>query len=271
MTINFNEQPRQLAFYSEVIGEIPQMPTTCFSKSPSVIPMWSHYAQNLQGFVIELDEENLASHFPKSGFGDVNYRDKPDDSIQGNLYRAYGTLKPRHVYFLQQIVFNTAYYTKSTCWSYELERRMIIDPTETRNSDGLILIDIPLDSVSAIICGPRAVPETQKMLSEQAERINCGYFDMKIGHSSTTSFFIDKTGAPYMYEEGELCASSKYCTNCKEPLNNADAQKCSWCMIDESHKTSAAERNPYRMLADAGILESYLDDMAEIGRKRRKK
>jgi hypothetical protein len=47
LTINFNEKPDALAFYSEVIGDLPQLPTTCFSRSPSVIPMWAHYAQNL--------------------------------------------------------------------------------------------------------------------------------------------------------------------------------------------------------------------------------
>ena len=134
LTIDSNEQPEILAFYSDIIGEIIQLPTTYFSQSPSIIPMWSHYAQNLEGFVIEINEENLVKQFPKSGFGDVDYREKPDDSIQYSLHLAYGSAKPRHTYILQQNILRAAYYTKSKCWSYELERRMVINPTELRES-----------------------------------------------------------------------------------------------------------------------------------------
>jgi hypothetical protein len=44
--IDFNERPDALAYYADAIGELPQLPTTCFSRSPAVIPMWAHYAQN---------------------------------------------------------------------------------------------------------------------------------------------------------------------------------------------------------------------------------
>jgi hypothetical protein len=67
LTMGFNQDPEALAFYSEVVGQLPQLPTTCFSRSPIVIPMWAHYAQNLQGFVIEFDEDLVAQLFPESG------------------------------------------------------------------------------------------------------------------------------------------------------------------------------------------------------------
>ena len=35
-----------LATYREVVNEVPQFPTTCFSKSPVVSPMWAHYGHN---------------------------------------------------------------------------------------------------------------------------------------------------------------------------------------------------------------------------------
>lgn len=270
LTIDFNEEPKLLAFYSDVIGQIPQIPTTCFSKSPSIVPMWAHYAQNLQGFVIEIDEEKLTSYFPESVFGDVDYLDKPNDSIQGNLYRAYGTAKPRHSYFLQRIVFSAAYYTKSMCWSYEIERRMIVHDTETRVDDGIILVDVPLDCISAIFCGPRASLETKKILSEKAKNINCDYFEMKIGRSSATPFFMKNTGKPYIFENEKLCEAQKYCAQCKEPLLNKEVKVCSWCQITKSHKISAAERNPYRMLDNHGLLESYINSMEETRRKHRK-
>lgn len=270
LTLDFNEPPEMLAFYSEVIGEIPQIPTTCFSRSPSIIPMWAHYAQNLKGFVIELDEQKLASHFPESNFGDVEYLDEPNDSIKYNLHLAHTTAKARHIYFLQQGVVSTAYLTKSTYWSYELERRMIIDPKETRNSNGLILIDIPQECVSSIICGPRAESRHKKSLLEKTNSTNCGYFEMKIGRSSSTPFFTDIAGNPYVFKDGALSVPQSYCTKCKEPIN-IDAKKCSWCMIDESHKKAAAERNIFRILDQFDLLDPYLANMEKINRKYRKK
>ena len=61
LTIDFNERPDALAYYADAIGELPQLPTTCFSRSPVVIPMWAHYAQNHQGFAVEFSEDGLGS------------------------------------------------------------------------------------------------------------------------------------------------------------------------------------------------------------------
>lgn len=97
LTIDFKEQPDVLAFYKDLIGNLPQLPTTCFSRSPIVIPMWAHYAQNTEGFAIEFDETALAQSFPESGFGDVDYRDTADDNLTNLLYRAFEIGKPRYL------------------------------------------------------------------------------------------------------------------------------------------------------------------------------
>ena len=143
LTIDFKQEPEVLAFYADAIGELPQLPTTCFSRSPSVIPMWAHYAQNSEGFAIEFDESELATAFPKSGFGDVDYRDAPDDGLSDTLHRAYHIGKPRYVYILHTGVFSAAYYTKATCWNYEQERRMIVGENEIRQAGDLMLVDVP--------------------------------------------------------------------------------------------------------------------------------
>jgi hypothetical protein len=160
LTVDFNEQPDILAFYADAVGELPQLPTTCFSLSPSVVPMWAHYAQNLEGFVIEFDEEKLAGYFPESGFGDVDYQDVSDAGLTDMLYRASEIGKPRYVYLLRKGVFSAAYYTKATCWNYEQERRMILPDSETRKVDNIILMDVPNDCVTALISGPRSSGET---------------------------------------------------------------------------------------------------------------
>lgn len=190
LTMDFKEDPGPIAFYADVIGKLPQHPTTCFSRSPSVIPMWAHYANNLQGFALEVDEEKLQEYFPESGFGDVNYEDEPSKAVASHLYRAYEIGKFRYMHFLRQSVFSAAYFTKQLCWAYEMERRMVLDDSEGRNSDGMTLLDLPSDCITSIICGPRALEETVNALRGYAETIGCRFYQMKIGRSSGIPFFL---------------------------------------------------------------------------------
>jgi len=62
LTVDLEEKPEILAFYNDVINKIPQYPTTCFSRSPIVTPMWAHYAHNSKGFVLEVDEDKLKKY-----------------------------------------------------------------------------------------------------------------------------------------------------------------------------------------------------------------
>jgi hypothetical protein len=265
LTLDFNEQPAALAYYADVVGELPQLPTTCFSRSPVVIPMWAHYAQNLEGFAIELDEERLSNAFPESGFGDVDYMDSPDSGLTSLLYRAFATQKPRHVHFLRSGVFSSAYYTKTTCWSYENERRMLVDKTEVRDVGGMLLMDAPNSCMNSIIAGPRATTELQQKLRSKATDIGCRFFQLKIGRSTPTPHFIGEDGKSYVYKDGALGAAEHTCHKCKEPIA-PDIEVCSWCQISDSHRLDAANRNPYRMLAQFGLLESYIEGITKIDR-----
>ncbi|MEM4988790.1 DUF2971 domain-containing protein [Collimonas sp. H4R21] len=263
MTIDFDQEPDVLAFYAEAVDEVPQWPTTCFSRSPSVIPMWAHYAQSLQGFAIELDEEKLAECFPDSSFGDMDYRDSAKESVIDHLLHAFGTGKGRHMYFFHQALFSAAYFTKNSCWSYEVERRMIANPAETQQSDDLILIEVPHNCITALICGPRASKQTIETLRARAEKIGCDYYEMKVGRSSATPYFSNIQKIPYLFDDERLVKSSAFCQRCNEPIKmGTDA--CSWCLINESHQQEAATRNPYRVYESAGILKSYLQSMEKI-------
>lgn len=270
LTIDFNEEPDALAFYVEAIGELPQLPTTCFSRSPAVIPMWAHYAQNLEGFVIEFNEKELEKCFPESGFGDVDYQDTPNKGLIDMLYRASVIGKPRYIYFLRQGVFSAAYYTKATCWNYEQERRMIVREGETRLLNGMILMDVPKQCVTALVAGPRASAATIAALCAKANELECNYYQLKIGRTSPAPFFLDSAGSPFAFSGTGIVSSTQYCASCREPLPT-ESGECSWCQIDDSHTSAAAARNPYRMFAHFGMLESYIESMDSIGRGRRKK
>ena len=262
LTINFKESPELLAFYSEVIGDLPQIPTTCFSRSPLVIPMWAHYAQNLTGLGIEFDEEKLAEHFPESGFGDVDYRDAPEEALSDLLNHTFVLQKFRYVHMLRQSVFSTAYYTKSSCWSYEQERRMLVDESETRSEAGIILADVPAECVTALICGPRASSETTTAVRERAEQLGCDFYMLRIGRTSPTPYLVDPEGRSHTFGGEIIDPCTAQCASCGEPVGEED-EHCSWCQIDSSHKQEAASRNSFRLLARYGLLEDYLRGMKE--------
>lgn len=264
LTIDFKEHPDVLAFYADVIGDLPQLPTTCFSRSPIVIPMWAHYAQSLRGFAIEFNEAALGHSFPESGFGDVDYSDTPDEDLTEMLYRAYTLGKPRYLYLLRNGVFSAAYHTKATCWSYEQERRMIVPQRETKQVGDLILMDVPRESVTALLCGPRASPETVRAVRDKANQLGCKYFELKIGRSSALPYFVDSNGDAFRFNETDIEPCAQFCKSCKEPLLTRSEQ-CSWCQIDDSHKMAAASRNIFRVLDKHGLLDDYIEGMDEIG------
>lgn len=263
LTVNFADRPEVLAFYADVIGNLDQLPTTCFSRSPSVTPMWAHYAQNLQGFAIEINEEVLAQHFKESGFGDVDYRDAPDEDLIEMLYRAYAIGKMRHIYLLRRGVFSSAYYTKASCWKYEQERRMIVRPSDTRRDNNSLLIDIPKECIKSLICGAHASDATKKGVFNKSSELGCNFYEMKIGKSTTEPFFLDSAGHPYSFDGTCIKQSENFCSTCKEPLA-INSKLCSWCRINDTHKTDAANRNSYRMLDHYGLLDEYVSGMDDI-------
>jgi hypothetical protein len=61
LSVDLKGSSDTLATYREVIRELPQYPTTCFSKAPTSSPMWAHYANNHTGFVFEFDAAAIKS------------------------------------------------------------------------------------------------------------------------------------------------------------------------------------------------------------------
>lgn len=269
LTMDFQEKPELIAFYTDVIGQLPQLPTTCFSKSPSVIPMWAHYATNLQGFAIELDEAKISTACPQSGFGNVDYQNKPSTPVAENLYRAYEIGKFRYVHFLQRAVFSAAYYTKQRCWAYEMERRMVLEKSEVVERSGVTLVDLPISTIKSIISGPRASEETVEALRLRARQADCRFLQMRIGKSTGIPYFLDESGGVAVFKGGTIKKVRTYCTDCNEPIPRKRVKLCSWCQIDDSHRQNAMDRNSYRVLHQCGLLESYLKNVNEIDRGRR--
>jgi hypothetical protein len=269
LTIDFNEEPDLLAYYADAVGELPQHPTTCFSRSPAVIPMWAHYAQNHEGFVVEISEEKLSNVLPDGSFGDVSYSDVPTQDLSALLGMAYGASKMRHTYLLRQGVLYSAYFTKTSCWNYEQERRLVVPEQNIREANSIILLDVPYECVTSIICGSRASEKTRLALKKKAQEINCRYFELRIGKNSATPFFVDTSEVPFSFNMGKIDPCLQHCGTCMEPIAQ-EAEECSWCQINDQLRMHAASRNPFRLLDRLGMLDSYVAEMDAISAGRRK-
>ncbi|MBB5046149.1 hypothetical protein HNR60_000891 [Rhodopseudomonas rhenobacensis] len=265
LTIDFDEEPDALAFYADAVGELVQQPTTCFSRSPDVVPMWAHYAENHKGFVVEFSETCLAKAFPESSFGDVTYSDVPSEGLTDMLYRAFRIGKYRYIYLLRLGVYRAAYYTKATCWSYERERRMVASETEIRDASDLLLLDAPVQCVRSIIAGSRATDATKDALKRKAHELGCRYFEIRIGRVTAIPYFLDLHERPHIFDGSALIPAAVSCSTCFEPMKADSSQtECSWCRINQQMTQYAASRNSYRMLDRAGLLDSYIEGMDKI-------
>lgn len=265
LTISFHQTPDVLAFYKEVVSEIGQYPTTCFSKSPIVTPMWAHYANNGTGFVIEIDEDKLSNHIDHKGLDDVAYQDEARSEIESSLQMAYQIGKPRHLMFLRQAAYYAAYFTKSSCWNYELERRLIVNDSDIENIYGNMILYIPLDCISKIIAGPRIKPNFLQQGIELSKKYNIPFLQVNVGKTTSTPYLTNDSSETYIYDGNEIVKAPFCCSSCKEPTINDDNEVCSWCLITEEHERCASV-NALSMLKRAGILGDYVQAFNQVGK-----
>lgn len=270
LTINFEQSPEMLATYNEAIGDLPQLPTTCFSKSPGVIPMWAHYGHGHTGIVLEFDEERFSERFPNIGFGDIDYKDSPSDDLLDMLSRACYIGKPRYYYLLQRGVFSAAYYTKHSHWSYEQERRLVASDDDVEINGNLMLLKSPSDCISAIIVGGKADEDAKGSAKELADHIGANYLELKISRISPNPYFVDTDGVRYKHDEDGFESYDFVCDKCGEPLRE-DNDLCSFCAIEDYHIENAFVNNPLRMIAELGNIEEYYRSMNSVGKRNRPK
>lgn len=129
------------------------------TESPMNLLMWSHYANEHRGMVIEFDEKH-------SSFND---RRSPNDEF-GYLRRVKYT-DDRPVGTLLDFDFADFFLTKSTEWSYEKEWR-ILRPTSdavrhyTASPYNICLFRLPSTAIRRIILGARVTEPEIKEIAE---------------------------------------------------------------------------------------------------------
>lgn len=267
LSIDTNIEPELLAFYKESVGEIPQYPTTCFSRSPTVVPMWAHYGHSSRGFVLEVDEARLREHFDDMSIGNVSYADSVDEGIVTSLARAFGTRKSRHTFFFHKQVMASAYFTKQTCWSYEQERRVVVPQISIEEIGGNMIFFAPIECVTSLIAGPRIEEQYWRQAEEVSTSLSFSLYRGHIGKSYPSIFFKDKSNKVFVFSDDGIVQTAVICKECAEPINRVDNETalCSWCSITENHEIDAARSNPYRILNQLGLLEEHVKAMESIG------
>ncbi len=263
--------PHVIAYYKTILGDIPQLPTTCFSKRPDVIPMWAHYGAEHAGFAIELNEEALCDNISIGYLEDVEYVDETGAVEWYTIEFAATTKKPRHTYFAQTAAFKSAYFTKNRCWEYELERRLIIDPKEFPDENQIMLLKLPPECLSGIIAGARTDNGQRGKLRQAAKEFACSYYEMRIGRSSCTPYFSDEAGNTYVFDESEIKEADHVCLGCSEPLDGDESEYCQWCTIDKSDEEEAWRSNPFTLIDHLGLREKFgygfsLQGLTPVGR-----
>jgi len=258
-----------LATYRDIIQKVKQRPTTCFSTSPIVSPMWAHYGENHSGFVLEFDVPSLKEEFKECVLREMEYRDTPNPAIAEILTKATYIMKPRHAIWLQQTVNTASYFTKHNSWSYEQEFRLVDVEGACETVDGNDILFIPNACVSSIILGSK-FPTSE--LEKAKDFFNENKFDLytlEIGKSYPLPFLTSASNTRHTFDGISINPAEFVCGSCEEPLVD-DAEQCAWCAISEDHEADAARGNPLRMLHRIGHLDDYMAGVINIeGRRRR--
>jgi DUF2971 family protein len=123
------------------------------TEDPAHILMWSHYASQHRGIVVELDENHPWFHQKKT----------PADDLRHLVQVSYvQNPHPRTWNDLDGIVL---LYTKTAEWAYEREWRIIRPLKEGMEvSPGKFCFDVPPDAVRSIIFGCRMTPALEQQI-----------------------------------------------------------------------------------------------------------
>jgi hypothetical protein len=127
----------------------------CLTEDPAHRLMWSHYASQHYGVVVEFDGNNPW----------FNQKVTPADDLRHLVQVAY--VQNPHPRTWKQLNGADVLYTKNADWAYEHEWR-IIRPLKdgTEVSSGKICFDVPANAIRSITFGYRTTPVLEKEIRD---------------------------------------------------------------------------------------------------------
>jgi hypothetical protein len=122
--------------------------------------MWTHYAANHTGFVLEFDDGHRWF-----------WAQRPEGDDCGTLRKVSYADQPSSDY-LAELKAHEVFYTKGKKWEYEREWRIIrpLAESSTSPSEGIFLFDLPADVITGAIAGLRTNDETSQQLRDIRQR-----------------------------------------------------------------------------------------------------
>ena len=181
----------QIDLYFPLLAETSKrfQAIACFCESIESVVMWSHYAQNHQGFALEYNMRDTLAHPIKNvGIFPVIYS---EERLDVSIYMAWG--------FLYMIGINTPIpdmlsnlkiaLHKSKQWEYEKEWRLIDSTVRDYTSDEPSVIHI---KPTAIYYGQRIAKEDKNILHAIAQDHGIREYDMYIDYSSPEYKMLSK-------------------------------------------------------------------------------
>lgn len=186
----------------------------CFGTELENLLMWSHYADGLRGFCVVFDEHTLLDT-EGSGFAvDVDYAQKPpmvdafvwaivDGLIEYNeaelaelagkheRYSSEGMTEAdvraelERSTLMQQRILRALFATKPAEWSYERERRLLV---QTDRKDELpILRKYPFEAIKQIVVGERMPLDYRRRLESVLSK-TCGDVPIATARRSSSTY-----------------------------------------------------------------------------------
>ena len=221
---NMEEYFDECQNYAPPFGAMRQgIRISCFGSEQDNLLMWSHYSDGLRGFCIVFDEELIANADPECYLLDVAYLKAPPSvdrlvygiawdqdwfsqtaieetkravEYQGKtelqseipMYEEAGAEALR----MMHDIWRHAFGTKPAEWSYERERRLLV---QTDRDDELpILRKYPFEAVKLIIVGERMPPAYRSRL-EAIHAKNCGHAPIVTAKRSSSHYRLDIVSA----------------------------------------------------------------------------
>lgn len=143
---------------------------TCFNNSPLHILMWSHYAFNHQGFMVEFKFKKTSNKFAGLPIPVIYCNDFPKLKYP---YNASAKMCIEDREFGAEMIIKL-FSNKAECWSYENEFRLPNTIGELENEKAPVTIDSNL--FVSVIFGARTnisnVQETEKAIAQFNEKYN---------------------------------------------------------------------------------------------------
>ena len=134
----------------------------CLSTRDNSLPMWAHYANNANGFVIEF--QNLQDYF----FGDKT-------GIL-NMVRGVGYKEIRTGVSFDSGSYSSLFFEKDSDWSYEQEKRVVVELSSCKQLlfDGNLIYCKNIDKslISRVIFGWKIPVQRMTEISDEIRRIN---------------------------------------------------------------------------------------------------